>query len=438
MALLPPCNRGMTILKRSLFEKIVKIPKLRVHKDELNKIIPHTKKYLLKMEKLKPVQIDQSDNNFKLILLNPTIWSGDCDDNLPGEVREKYKIEVVHEDLTLSYENWSSADILKAILPENQETVSSFSRIGHIIHLNLKEHLLPYKKVIGEVLNEKTAGCRTVVNKIQTIDNTYRNFQFELLDGDPDYFVSVRENGVGFDFDFAMVYWNPRLSQEHENIVNLLRMGDVLYDVMAGVGPFAVPAGKKKCWVLANDLNPHSFKYLEANVRKNKVEKFVKTFNSDGNEFIRAELRDDLISRWNSTDFKTNPYRIHITMNLPAMAVEFLPSFHGLLRDYDGAMDPLPLVHVYCFAKGVDDPKTIAKALVEEHLMFSLADNLEGIHFVRNVAPNKNMMRVSFSLTKEILFSSNGKRKLSDSFVGEKNGGDENAPKIKCKSSLFP
>ena len=46
---------------------------------------------------------------------------------------------------------------------------------------------------------------------------------------------------------------------------------DVVADVFAGVGPFALPAGKKGCGVLANDLNPESYKYLQQNIAQNSV-----------------------------------------------------------------------------------------------------------------------------------------------------------------------
>jgi len=51
----------------------------------------------------------------------------------------------------------------------------------------------------------------------------------------------------------------------------LLARGDVLYDVFAGVGPFAVPAAKKHCQVHANDLNPDSVHWLRHNLDLNKV-----------------------------------------------------------------------------------------------------------------------------------------------------------------------
>lgn len=74
-----------------------------------------------------------------------------------------------------------------------------------------------------------------------------------------------------FTFDFTEVYWNSRLHTEHERLVELFKPEDVIADVFAGVGPFAVPAAKKGCAVLGNDLNPNSAKYLAQNVEDNRV-----------------------------------------------------------------------------------------------------------------------------------------------------------------------
>lgn len=40
---------------------------------------------------------------------------------------------------------------------------------------------------------------------------------------------------------------------------------------MAGVGPFAVPAGKKGVFVWANDLNPDSIASMRDAITRNKV-----------------------------------------------------------------------------------------------------------------------------------------------------------------------
>ena len=38
----------------------------------------------------------------------------------------------------LTADNWSPHEILRAVLPRGEEGVSSFSIIGHIVHLNLR------------------------------------------------------------------------------------------------------------------------------------------------------------------------------------------------------------------------------------------------------------------------------------------------------------
>lgn len=401
--LLPPSSvRGMTTLERDKFRKTVQLPKLNVSEVSLKSILPHIKRMLLKIQRHK--SIEATNDGIKKLLLHPMAIS--CFGDLPEEIRN-LGLNGSHlkwEEFELNYENWNADDILKAVLPVEQESCTSYSRIGHIIHVNLKSHLLPYKHLIGEVFRDKIPGIRCVINKIQTIDNTYRNFHLELLSGEEDYQVEVKENGTNFQFDFSQVYWNPRLATEHERIIKMHDKNDVLYDVFAGVGPFSVPVAKRKAYVLANDLNPSSFKWLQHNVKKNKVSNFMQTFNKDGRDFILTDVKTDLINRWSTTTPNNKSYKIHLTMNLPAMAVDFLDAFCGLMIGYTGSIDPLPLVHVYCFAKG-DDPAHIAKNMIEENLNFKLGANLQGVHFVRNVAPSKDMYRVSFYLTREILYS---------------------------------
>ena len=89
--------------------------------------------------------------------------------------------------------------------------------------------------------------------------------------------------------DFSKVYWNTRLSTTHAQLVSTFLPGQYIADVMGGIGPFAIPAGKGvglakldesdeqaedhciNCAVVANDLNPESFKWLQHNIKKNKV-----------------------------------------------------------------------------------------------------------------------------------------------------------------------
>lgn len=140
-------------------------------------------------------------------------------------------------------------------------------------HLNLREEYLPYKAIIAEVLMDKNPGIRTVINKIDEVgeQNEYRTFNYELLAGVPDMEVEVHESNCVFRFDYSKVYWNSRLETEHRRLIEKFQPGEAICDVMAGVGPFAIPAGKKHCFVWANDLNPDSYASLEAAADRNKV-----------------------------------------------------------------------------------------------------------------------------------------------------------------------
>ena len=140
-------------------------------------------------------------------------------------------------------------------------------------HLNLRDQYLHYKHLIATVLLDKNSTIRTVINKTDEVgeQNEYRTFSYELLAGDPDLNVEIHEENCRFRFDYSKVYWNSRLNTEHRRLVDKFQPGDAVCDVMAGVGPFAVPAGKKNVFVWANDLNPDSFASLDDAVRRNKV-----------------------------------------------------------------------------------------------------------------------------------------------------------------------
>ena len=298
----------------------------------------------------------------------------------------------------LKYENFKLDDVLKAVLPKDQEGCTSFSRIGHIVHLNLRDHLLPYKLLIGQVLMDKIHGIKTVVNKNHIIDSTYRNFQMEVLAGAEDFTAEVKENNCTFKFDFSKVYWNSRLCTEHERIIKLLPENAVLFDVFAGVGPFSIPAAKlRKCQVFANDLNPFSFEWLKENARLNKV-KTIKTFNQDGRDFICEQLRPYLLERPTQA--------IHVTMNLPAIAVEFLDAYVGLLEGSNiTEHDSINLtVHVYGFCQE-SASFTEIRERVESILKCNLEKHIVEIIDVRDISPKKHMMRMSFRMPIGVLLA---------------------------------
>ena len=179
---------------------------------------------------------------------------------------------------------------MNSVIPEgdSDDIQSGFTVVGHIgksesvvlarwlickAHFNLRSRFLPYKHVIAQVILDKNPAIRTVINKVENVGtrSEYRTFAYEVLAGDPSMAVTVKSLDCTFRFDYSKVYWNPRLDTEHERIVKHFRPGEAVCDVMAGIGPFAVPAGKKKVFAFANDLNPSSYHSLVDAVNANKV-----------------------------------------------------------------------------------------------------------------------------------------------------------------------
>jgi tRNA (guanine37-N1)-methyltransferase len=293
---------------------------------------------------------------------------------------------------------------------------------------------------------------KTVINKLDNVgtENAFRTFQYEVLHGEDNMNVELREQGCTFKFDFAKVYWNTRLHTEHERLCNMFKEGEAICDVMAGVGPFAIPSGKKKCFVWANDLNPESYKALVDNIRINKVGDFVRSFNTDGGAFIRqasvdlVKEEDKSVAIYPKTKFsrskpeenKPQPLKTlvqprifgHYVMNLPASAITFLPSFIGLYANVPGmpaseikkllapyTQQKLPMIHVHCFSTKSDDNAEEIKGICEEisrQLQCGITPETPDvdIYDVRDVAPKKRMFCASFRLPEEVAFREAGNK----------------------------
>ncbi|KAL3998594.1 Met-10+ like-family protein [Acanthocheilonema viteae] len=419
--------RGITVLtdnEKKLFSKEITLPIVVVPPKIINRLIgckEITNKTVERFcSKIKPV-IDMSDENKKAIVFNPEKMDDNTRnvvlktiENLTGVITRFDSYNVV-----LNYDDWPVKSCITAVLPKGLE-FSGFSQIGHIVHVNLREELLLYKKVIGKILLDKISNCKTVVNKLDAIGHKYRTFELDLLAGEEHYKTEVHEEKLRYQLDFSQVFYNPRLSTEHKRIVRKIGKQSIFYDCCAGIGPFVLPVVRNGAHhVLANDLNPNCIDYLKQNMELNHLSfEWLKLYNMDAAIFIKTVLADDLASeaeKYNISDSKNKaPTDAHVVMNLPGMSLQFLPYFRGCLRDKPNLSDitlPFPFyVHCHFFVKAPDD--------LEDNWYFSEAQNLirkslgvsklnfTEVRLVRNVAGRKKMFCATFQLPDEFLFSS--------------------------------
>lgn len=322
--------------------------------------------------------------------LHPVSYSSLAESDIPEDavkIFREHGAELVPHVLRLGYEYYTAEEVLRQLLPAQVDVPGSFETVGHIAHLNLREEQEPYKHLIGQVILDKSPAIRTVVNKVGTIDSTFRFFAMEVLAGEEGTLVEVKEEGCRFAFDYAKVYWNSRLQYEHRRLVQLFKKGERVCDVFCGVGPFAVPAAKRGCIVYANDLNPESIHWLRHNKTLNKIpDARLLIHNTDGRQFIRQSL--DTLRGQEGPEAAFD----HYVMNLPAIAYQFLDAMAELLDE--GRLGRPARVHCYTFVK----PEGSAVANVEEGLGRAVHAESTEAHFVRTVAPNKDMYCVSFTV----------------------------------------
>ena len=305
---------------------------------------------------------------------------------LSPEQLETYTYSITEETITLTIQNYSYDEILKLLYKEELPIIpGGFEIIGKIAHLNLREQFLKYKYVIGSLILDKNTSIKTVVNKVSKIDNVYRTYEMEVLAGKPEYNVEHKEGNILFKFDLRKTYWCSRLQGERDRVLKLMKREEILCDAFCGVGPLALRACKKGMRVLANDLNPSSYEYLNNNIKINKLDtNMISTFNMDAREFITVLIQNTykVIDEENEYNFN-NKFPIdlhidHIYMNLPKDAIEFLDVFVGLFRHCKENVyhkDNLPIVHVYAFAKvGESNPQRELKERIAKAFKMELEE----------------------------------------------------------------
>jgi tRNA (guanine37-N1)-methyltransferase len=232
------------------------------------------------------------------------------------------------------------------------------------------------------VVLDKNVRITSIVNKTGNIENVFRTFPMEVLAGSDDMNVEVNHCGAKFRFDFSEVYWNSRLQMEHSRLVGTFTKKTVICDMMCGIGPFAIPAGKNGITVHANDLNPRSHHWLVENIARNRVGGKVTPYNMDARDFVRHLCGQKI------------PFT-DVIMNLPATSIEFTDVFEDTFRR-DWIFPTRPVIHCYCFS-AEEDPAADAVKRIEAVMKCSIQGACS-VHRVRDVAPRKIMLCVSFRL----------------------------------------
>jgi tRNA (guanine37-N1)-methyltransferase len=258
----------------------------------------------------------------------------------------------------------SSEDLRKAY--------NSFDIVGEIAIIRLPQDSSVNAKTAAEAIMEVHGNVKTVLLQESPVAGDLRLRRLTHVAGEDKTRTVHREFGCLFAVDVADCYFSPRLSHERMRIAMLVEPNETVVNMFAGVGCFSIMIVKhsSSAQVFSIDVNPAAFKFMDGNIRLNRVYGEVTPLLGDAKEIINSRLQ-----------------RVadRVLMPLPEKALDYLPCAVSALRESGG------WIHYYGFehAAKTERPTEKAKLKVVQALeALGLNFEVPYVRVVRSTGPN--------------------------------------------------
>lgn len=264
--------------------------------------------------------------------------------------------------------------ILSSILsPDDLINIyNSYDIVGDIAIIRLTEASKKYSQAIAETIMSAHKNVRTVLAQISPAHGDFRLRRLECVAGENRMTTVHKESGCTFAVDVGKCYFSPRLFHERTRIAKLVKNGEFVVNMFAGVGCFSIIIAKhsnaKKVYSI--DINPTAFQYMQENVRLNRVYERVIPILGDAKEIIENKLCH-IADR--------------VIMPLPEKAFAYLPYAMRALKASGG------WIHYYDFehARKNESPIEKVKSKVVKKLEnFNAPFKISSGRVVRTTGPN--------------------------------------------------
>ncbi|MDH5780209.1 MAG: class I SAM-dependent methyltransferase family protein [Candidatus Bathyarchaeota archaeon] len=290
---------------------------------------------------------------------------------LPADVEELEKklpeFEIsTHKFPERAKRHHSLLDVLEDKLPPHllATVPRAIDFVGEIAVVEIPPELERHKGMIGEAIISVHKQVHTVLAKSGAVEGIYRLREFEVIAGAGETETIHKEYGCSYHVDLAKAYFSPRLSHEHDRVASIVKEGETIVDMFAGVGPFSILIAKRheNIHVYAIDVNPDAIALLKRNLKENRVEQKVTPILGDAVQIIGERL-SGIADR--------------VIMNLPERAIEYVDSACETLKREGG------IVHYYDFTNTPNPLETARVRLTEAAGRTSR--NIKKILFARKV-----------------------------------------------------
>lgn len=248
----------------------------------------------------------------------------------------------------------------------------SYDIVGDIAIIRVSESLKQKSRKIAEDIMETNKNVKSVWGQYSPVSGDFRLRTLKWVAGEKRTETIHKEFGCTFKVDIDHCYFSPRLSYERQRIAQQVRSAEVVVNMFAGVGCYSIIIAKhsKADKIYSIDLNPIAIKYMQDNIKLNKVEGKVFAIQGDAKEVIKEKMQE-------SAD--------RILMPLPQLAYSYLDYAIFTLKPNGG------WIHYYDFehAGKEEDPKEKVKAKISGKLQ-KLCSGFEMPYtrVVRTTGPN--------------------------------------------------
>jgi tRNA (guanine37-N1)-methyltransferase len=259
-------------------------------------------------------------------------------------LNEQIPFEIVEKNLEkLKKEPKSMTEQLNGKLNKKQieNLKTSFDIIGDVVVLEIPEDLIAEKDIIGEATLNFTKR-KAIFMKKSAIEGVTRTRQIEHIAGENTSETIHKEYGGRLKLDIKKVYFSPRLATERKRVADQVKGSENILDMFSGIGPFPILIARNhNANIYSVDINKEAIKYMQENIRINKLKGNIIPILGDINEIAETKFKHENIK------FD------RIIMNLPGTAKDFLNLAVSLINDNG-------IIHYYEFS---DDYESAIKRI---------------------------------------------------------------------------
>lgn len=160
----------------------------------------------------------------------------------------------------------------------------AFDVLGNIAIVNFPLEMKKAEKIkFAKKIIKENKSIETVLEKSGKFKGRLRKQETTFIAGERNKEVLYRENNCVFRFDVDETYFSPRLSNERKEVSNLIKKGEKVLVMCAGVAPYPIVIAKNSSAekIYSNEINRKANAYAKFNIERNKVKGKIELIPGD-------------------------------------------------------------------------------------------------------------------------------------------------------------